>query len=109
MKRPQSNRSQNQGRLIDFYFLYCLLDGVQFKVENPLLGQPRSTLITTCSQHWRPNRHVTSSNCHDNASMESIFFRLKTEALCPYDKRTVYEAQRRIKELIHFYTIKRPQ
>ncbi|WP_240344332.1 hypothetical protein, partial [Paenibacillus sp. SYP-B3998] len=37
-KRPQSEGIQDQGRLINFYFLYCLLDGVQFKLEQYSLG-----------------------------------------------------------------------
>ncbi|KQL43624.1 transposase [Brevibacillus choshinensis] len=48
-------------------------------------------------------------NCYDNASMESFFSHLKTEALYPYDIRTVDEAQRRIEEYIHFYNSTRPQ
>lgn len=48
-------------------------------------------------------------NCYDNASMESFFSHLKTEALYPYDIRSVEEAQRRIEEYIHFYNNKRPQ
>lgn len=48
-------------------------------------------------------------NCHDNASMESFFALLKTEALYPYDIRTLEEAQRRIQEFIHFYNNNRPQ
>ncbi|WP_268760186.1 IS3 family transposase [Bacillus sp. FJAT-28004] len=48
-------------------------------------------------------------NCNDNASMESFFSHLKTEALYPYDIRSVEEAQSRIEEYIHFYNNKRPQ
>ncbi|WP_103111007.1 IS3 family transposase [Brevibacillus reuszeri] len=48
-------------------------------------------------------------NCHDNASMESFFSHLKTEALYPYDIRTMEEVQRRIEEFIHFYNNDRPQ
>ncbi len=48
-------------------------------------------------------------NCYDNASMESFFSHLKTEALYPYDIRSVEEAQSRIEEYIHFYNNKRPQ
>ena len=48
-------------------------------------------------------------NCHDNALMERFFSHLKTEALFPYDIRTVDEAQRRIEEFIHFYNNDRPQ
>ncbi|MED4906972.1 IS3 family transposase [Brevibacillus centrosporus] len=48
-------------------------------------------------------------NCYDNASMESFFSHLKTEALYPYDIRSVEEAQRRIEEYIHFYNNSRPQ
>ncbi|WP_063847572.1 IS3 family transposase [Bacillus sp. FJAT-28004] len=48
-------------------------------------------------------------NCYDNASMESFFSHLKTEALYPYDIRSVEEAQSRIEEFIHFYNNKRPQ
>lgn len=48
-------------------------------------------------------------NCHDNASMESFFALLKTEALYPYDIRSLDEAQRRIEEYIHFYNHNRPQ
>lgn len=48
-------------------------------------------------------------NCYDNASMESFFSHLKTEALYPYHIRSVEEAQRRIEEYIHFYNNSRPQ
>ena len=48
-------------------------------------------------------------NCYDNASMESFFSFLKTEALYPYDIRSVDEAQRRIEEYIQFYNHNRPQ
>ncbi|WP_414852232.1 IS3 family transposase [Brevibacillus sp. IT-7CA2] len=48
-------------------------------------------------------------NCYDNASMESFFSHLKTEALYPYDIRTMDEVQRRIEEFIHFYNNNRPQ
>lgn len=48
-------------------------------------------------------------NCYDNASMESFFSHLKTEALYPYHIRTLDEAQRRIEEFIHFYNNNRPQ
>lgn len=48
-------------------------------------------------------------NCYDNASMESFFSHLKTEALYPYDIRSLDEAQRRIEEFIHFYNNNRPQ
>lgn len=48
-------------------------------------------------------------NCYDNASMESFFSHLKTEALYPYDIRSMDEAQRRIEEYIHFYNNCRPQ
>lgn len=48
-------------------------------------------------------------NCYDNASMESFLSHLKTEALYPYDIRSVEEAQRRIEEYIHFYNNNRPQ
>jgi transposase InsO family protein len=48
-------------------------------------------------------------NCYDNASMESFFSHLKTEALYPYDIRSVEEAQSRIEEYIHFYNNHRPQ
>ncbi|MDG0790595.1 IS3 family transposase [Cohnella ginsengisoli] len=48
-------------------------------------------------------------NCYDNASMESFFSHLKTEALYPYHIRSVQEAQRRIKAYIHFYNNRRPQ
>ena len=48
-------------------------------------------------------------NCYDNASMESFFSHLKTEALYPYDIRSVEEAQRRIEDYIHFYNHCRPQ
>ncbi|SFF27256.1 hypothetical protein SAMN04487969_1221, partial [Paenibacillus algorifonticola] len=38
-KRPQSDEIQDQGRLTNLYFLYCLLDGVQFMLQNArLLG-----------------------------------------------------------------------
>ncbi|WP_157266115.1 IS3 family transposase, partial [Paenibacillus sp. FJAT-27812] len=40
---------------------------------------------------------------------ESFFSHLKTEALYPYDIRSVEEAQSRIEEYIHFYNNKRPQ
>ncbi|MGO4539439.1 IS3 family transposase [Paenibacillus sp. 2TAB19] len=48
-------------------------------------------------------------NCYDNASMESFFSHLKTEALYPYDIRSIEEAQSRIEEYIHFYNNHRPQ
>jgi len=48
-------------------------------------------------------------NCYDNASMESFFSHLKTEALYPYDIRSIEEAQRRIEEYIYFYNNHRPQ
>ncbi|PSK04135.1 transposase, partial [Brevibacillus porteri] len=48
-------------------------------------------------------------NCYDNASMESFFSHLKTEALYPYDIRSLDEAQRRIEEFIPFYNHARPQ
>ncbi|MEC2132201.1 IS3 family transposase [Brevibacillus centrosporus] len=48
-------------------------------------------------------------NCYDNASMESFFSHLKTEAHYPYDIRSVEEAHRRIEEYIHFYNNSRPQ
>jgi transposase InsO family protein len=48
-------------------------------------------------------------NCYDNASMESFFSHLKTEALYPYDIRSMEEAQRRIENYIHFYNNCRPQ
>ncbi|TKI54555.1 transposase [Brevibacillus antibioticus] len=48
-------------------------------------------------------------NCYDNASMESFFSHLKTEALYSYDIRTMDEVQRRIEEFIHFYNNNRPQ
>ncbi|MBJ6361066.1 transposase [Paenibacillus sp. GCM10012307] len=37
-------------------------------------------------------------NCYDNASIESFFSHLKVEALYPYDRRSIDEAQRRIVE-----------
>lgn len=48
-------------------------------------------------------------NCLDNASMESFFSHLKTEALYPYDIRCLDDAQRRIEAYIHFYNHDRPQ
>lgn len=48
-------------------------------------------------------------NCYDNAAMESFFSHLKTEALYPYDIRSIDEAQRRIEEYIHFYNNYRAQ
>ncbi|WP_150106457.1 IS3 family transposase [Paenibacillus sp. JDR-2] len=48
-------------------------------------------------------------NCYDNASMESFFSHLKTEALYPYDIRSIEEAQSRIEEYIHFYNNHHPQ
>lgn len=48
-------------------------------------------------------------NCFDNASMESFFSHLKAEGLYPYNIRSLEEAQRRIKEFIHFYNQERPQ
>lgn len=48
-------------------------------------------------------------NCYDNASMESFFSHLKTEALYPYDIRNMDEAQRRIEAYILFYNQHRPQ
>ncbi|MFF2482435.1 IS3 family transposase [Paenibacillus sp. NPDC058071] len=41
--------------------------------------------------------------------MESFFSHLKTEALYPYDIRSIKEAQSRIEEYIHFYNNYRPQ
>jgi putative transposase len=41
--------------------------------------------------------------------MESFFSHLKTEALYPYDIRTMDEAQRKIEEYIDFYNHNRPQ
>ncbi|MBB3114439.1 hypothetical protein FHS18_006560, partial [Paenibacillus phyllosphaerae] len=49
IKRPQSNGIQDEGRLIDFYFLYCLLDGGLFT------GPPFLLLI----QRFVENRQVT--------------------------------------------------
>ncbi|KLH97038.1 transposase [Brevibacillus formosus] len=48
-------------------------------------------------------------NCLDNASMESFFSHLKTEALFPYDIRDIQDAQRRIEDYIHFYNEQRLQ
>ncbi|RJE83627.1 IS3 family transposase [Paenibacillus sp. 1011MAR3C5] len=48
-------------------------------------------------------------NCYENASMESFFSHLKTEALYLYDIRSIEEAQSRIEEYIHFYNNHRPQ
>ena len=48
-------------------------------------------------------------NCYDNAAMESFFSHLKTEALYPYDIRSIEEAQRRIERYIHFYNNGRAQ
>jgi transposase InsO family protein len=48
-------------------------------------------------------------NCLDNASMESFFSHLKTEALYPYDIRSLDEAQRRMEEYIQFYNEERIQ
>ncbi|MBO7745832.1 IS3 family transposase [Paenibacillus sp. MWE-103] len=48
-------------------------------------------------------------NCYDNASMESFFSHLKTEALYPYDIRSIEDAQSRIEEYIYFYNNHRPQ
>ncbi|WP_420908683.1 IS3 family transposase [Brevibacillus humidisoli] len=41
--------------------------------------------------------------------MESFFSHLKTEALYPYDIRSIEEAQRRIEEYIDFYNNNRAQ
>ncbi|PPA83770.1 integrase core domain-containing protein [Brevibacillus laterosporus] len=43
-------------------------------------------------------------NCLDNASIESFFSHLKTEALYPYDIRDLQDAQRRIKITFIFTT-----
>ncbi|WP_028552266.1 IS3 family transposase, partial [Paenibacillus sp. UNC451MF] len=48
-------------------------------------------------------------NCYDNASMESFFSHLKTEALYPYHIRSIEEAQSRIENYIYFYNHHRPQ
>ncbi|WP_164545423.1 IS3 family transposase [Paenibacillus albus] len=48
-------------------------------------------------------------DCYDNASMESFFSHLKTEALYPYDIRSIEDAQSRIEEYIYFYNNHRPQ
>ncbi|WP_169449376.1 IS3 family transposase [Paenibacillus assamensis] len=48
-------------------------------------------------------------NCLDNASMESFFSHLKTEALYPYHIRNLTEAQSRIEKYIRFYNRRRPQ
>lgn len=48
-------------------------------------------------------------NCLDNASIESFFSHLKTEALYPYDIRDLQDAQRRIENYIHFYNNERLQ
>ncbi|MFB0832532.1 IS3 family transposase [Brevibacillus laterosporus] len=48
-------------------------------------------------------------NCLDNASIESFFSHLKTEALYPYDIRDLQDAQRRIENYIYFYNEERLQ
>lgn len=48
-------------------------------------------------------------NCLDNASIESFFSHLKTEALYPYSIRDIQDAQRRIEDYIHFYNEERLQ
>ncbi|WP_420908705.1 IS3 family transposase [Brevibacillus humidisoli] len=54
-------------------------------------------------------RRLGRCSCYDNAAMESFFSHLKTEALYPYDIRSIEEAQRRIEEYIDFYNNNRAQ
>ncbi|HEY4391039.1 MAG TPA: hypothetical protein VGN02_06790, partial [Paenibacillus sp.] len=48
-KRPQSHGVQDEGRLIDFYFFYCLLDGEQFRVVFTTGTAPYYFMPHTCN------------------------------------------------------------